>query len=177
MSLCTDVRYLLDRFEIQDKIALYGLGQDLHQPDSGDNDILAQWGELFAPDAEIDCTDVGLSVFSLRGYAELMRGPGLKGGGLDAPFNVWQHIEGHATVTIDGDAATSVAPHLHTHGVRQAEANTFAVGYWHDRWERRAEGWRIVHRRLQQLYFHTFPLTRTPNLFDIAFEGMPVEAG
>lgn len=99
-----------------------------------------------------------------------MRGPGLKGGGLDLPFKVWQHIEGHATVTIDGDSAISTAPRMHTHGVRDADANTFAVGYWHDRWERRPEGWRIVHRRIQQLYFHTFPMSPNPGMFDITFD-------
>lgn len=173
MSLQDHVRYLLDRLEIQDKIVLYGLGQDLHQPGDPDQNTLEQWGELFAPGAEIDCTGVGHKVYTLQEYVELMRGPGLAGGGLDVPFHVWQHIEGHATVTIDGDTATSMAPHLHTHGVRDGGGNTFAVGYWHDRWERRPEGWRIVHRRLQQLYFHTFPLAPNPNLFDIEFEGMP----
>lgn len=34
MSPETDVRYLLDRLEIQDLIAKYGIGQDLHQPDA-----------------------------------------------------------------------------------------------------------------------------------------------
>ena len=173
MSTEANIRYLMDRFEIQDQIALYGLGQDLHQPDSGDNDVLAQWSQVFAPDAVIDCTDVGMGTFTLQQYAELMRGPGLKGGGLDGPFKVWQHIEGHATVTITGDTATSIAPHLHMHGTRDDKANTFAVGYWHDTWQRRAEGWRIVNRRVQQLYFHTFPLTPNPSLFDVKFDGMP----
>ncbi len=165
MSLETDLRYALDRWAIQDKIALYGLGQDLHQAGDKNQNILEQWGELFTDDAQIDCTGVGLKIFGLQEYAEMMRGPGLQGGGMDVPFTVWQHIEGHATVTIDGDTASSIAPHMHTHGVRGSEANTFAVGYWHDRWERRPEGWRIVYRRVQQLYFHTFPLVATPDLF------------
>ncbi len=170
MSLESDVRYLRDRFEIQDKIALYGLGQDLHQPGAANQNILEQWGELFTADAEIDCRDVGLKVFGLREYAEMMRGPKLEGGGLDVPFDVWQHIEGHATVKIDGDVATSIAPHVHTHGVRGQETNFFAVGYWHDRWERRPEGWRITHRRLQQLYLHNFTRAPNPDLFGIEFD-------
>jgi hypothetical protein len=56
--------------------------------------------------------------------------------------------------------------------ITKGEVNTFAVGYWHDRWERRPEGWRIVYLRVQQLYFHTFPLVTNPNMFDIKFDGM-----
>lgn len=158
------IQYLLDRIEIQDKIALYGLGQDLHQADSGDSDVLAQWGEIFAPDATIDATDGAGRVFDLREYAELMRGKGLVGGteGLGYSFDAWQHIEGHATVTIDGDTAHSIAPHLHTHSNRDESGNTFAVGYWHDDWVRTPAGWRISYRRVQNLYFHTFPRVENP---------------
>lgn len=46
MSLEKDVRYLLDRIEIQDKITLYGLGQDFHQPGDSNKNILEQWGQL-----------------------------------------------------------------------------------------------------------------------------------
>ncbi|OLT05647.1 hypothetical protein BJF90_01075 [Pseudonocardia sp. CNS-004] len=160
------IQYLLDRIEIQDKVALYGLGQDLHQADSGDGNVLAQWGELFTLDAEIDATDAGAKVFGLREYAELMRGKDLVGGakGLGYSFDVWQHIEGHATVTIDGDTAHSITPHVHTHGNRDGSSSTFAVGYWHDDWVRTPAGWRISYRRVQHLYFHTFPVIETPLL-------------
>jgi hypothetical protein len=160
------IRYLLDGIEIQDKIALYGLGQDLHQADSGGGNVLAQWGELFTPDAEIDATDGLDTVFDLQAYAELMRGEGLVGGaeGLGTSFNAWQHIEGHATVTIDGDTAHSIAPHLHTHANRDGSSNTFAVGYWHDDWVRTPDGWRISYRRVQNLYFHTFPVVANPQI-------------
>ena len=60
------VRYLLDRLEIQDKVALYGLGQDLHQPDDANKNVLEQWGDLFTPDATIDVTSLGLKVFTLH---------------------------------------------------------------------------------------------------------------
>lgn len=69
-----------DRIEIQDKVALYGLGQDLHQADSGDGNVLAQWGDLFTPDAKIDATDAGAKIFELGEYTELMRGKSLVGG-------------------------------------------------------------------------------------------------
>jgi hypothetical protein len=45
MTLQSDVRYLLDRLAIQDVIARYGLGQDLHQGDNEDQNMLAQWAE------------------------------------------------------------------------------------------------------------------------------------
>jgi hypothetical protein len=158
------IRYLLDRLEIQDQVALYGLGQDLHQADSGDADVLAQWSRLFTPDALIDATDAGGQVLGLQEYAELMRGRGLVGGtaGLGLSFNVWQHIEGHATVTIDADTAHSITPHWHTHASRDGRTNTHAVGYWHDDWIRTDDGWRIRTRRVEHLYFQSFPVVPTP---------------
>lgn len=167
MTSDRQIQYLLDRIEIQDKVALYGLGQDLHQADSGDGNVLAQWGELFTPDAKIDATDAGAKIFELGEYTELMRGKNLVGGteGLGFSFNAWQHIEGHATVTIDGNTAHSITPHLHTHANRDGSSNTFAVGYWHDDWVRTAAGWRISYRRVEQLYFHTFPVVPNPQMF------------
>jgi hypothetical protein len=53
------IRYLLDRVEIQDKIVLYGLGQDLHQPDASDKNILERWNDLFLSDAVIEICEHG----------------------------------------------------------------------------------------------------------------------
>lgn len=163
MSLQDDVRYLLDRTEIQDKIVLYGLGQDLHQPDAQDKNILEQWNELFTPDAQIDLTDVAGAVFNLHDYAELMRGKGLKGGGLEVSFKARNHVEGHGTVKITGDTATSMSLHIHTHETRDGKASLFDVGYWHDTWLRTVEGWRITYRRHQKLYTNTFPIIANPH--------------
>jgi hypothetical protein len=162
MSMQSDIRYLLDRIEIQDKVALYGLGQDLHQAGDSNKNILEQWSQLFTPDAEIDVRSLGLKVFKLDEFAELMRGKDLAGGGLEGPFKAWQHLEGHATVNIDGDTATSLALHLHTHEARDTEANLLDAGYWHDTWVRTAEGWRISFRRHQSLYTNTFPVIPGP---------------
>lgn len=163
MSIESDVRYLLDRVEIQDKIALYGLGQDCHQSGAENKNILEQWGQLFTPDAQIDVTDLGVpKVMSLQEYAELMRGPGLKGGGLEVPFKAWQHLEGHGTVTITGDTAKSVALHLHSHITKDGKANLHDAGYWHDEWVRTPEGWRIKNRRHQFLYTNTYPTVENP---------------
>jgi hypothetical protein len=57
------IRYLLDRVEIQDKIALYGLGQDLHQSDASSKNILEQWNDLFLSDAVIEICDMGIESF------------------------------------------------------------------------------------------------------------------
>jgi SnoaL-like protein len=70
------LRYLTDRVEIQDLVTRYGLGQDLHQ--NGDNNVLEQWHEVFAPEATVDysATDASLEGIGYRELAEAMRGPG-----------------------------------------------------------------------------------------------------
>jgi len=162
MSTESDVRYLLDRIEIQDKVALYGLGQDLHQAGSSNKNVLEQWSQLFTEDATIDLSSLGLKVFHLPEYAELMRGKGMRGGGLEDQYDAWQHLEGHATVKIDGDTATSLALHWHSHQTRDGKANLIDAGYWHDQWVRTAAGWRIKARRHQSLYTNTFPRVENP---------------
>jgi hypothetical protein len=60
---------------IQDLVASYGMGQDLHQAGQ-DNDVLSQWENVFAPDAVIDTGAVGApSAMNLREYAELCVDP------------------------------------------------------------------------------------------------------
>ena len=79
MTTTRDLQYVLDRLEIQDLLAAYGLGHDLHQA-SQDNNVLAQWQDVFTPDAVIDASAVGASSsLTLTEYAELLRGPGLDG--------------------------------------------------------------------------------------------------
>lgn len=166
MSLETNVRYLLDRIEIQDKVALYGLGQDFHQADAENKNILEQWSELFTPDARIDISDFGKPECGLMEYAEIMRGKGLKGGGLEVSFKAWQHIEGHATVTIDGDTATSVALHFHSHAARDGVRNLIDAGYWYDTWLRTPKGWRITKRVHKPCYTNTYPVVSDPLFLD-----------
>jgi hypothetical protein len=165
MTLQSDVRYALDRFAIQDVIARYGLGQDVHQGDNEDQNMLAQWAEVFTPDAVIDASDVGLSAETgLAEFVDFMRGKDRKGDqGLGRLFGRWQHREGYATVTVDGNTATAVSPFFHTHETRDGNANVIHTGLWHDRLERRAEGWRIVHRRLEDVFFNTFPRIANPD--------------
>lgn len=78
MSQTTDLNYVLDRITIQDLIGKYGLGQDLHQPDDKDQNVLEQWSQVFASDAVIDASSVGYGDrIDLIAYAEMKRGKGL----------------------------------------------------------------------------------------------------
>lgn len=52
ISLEQRVQYLTDRIEIQDVILRCRLGQDLHE--NGDNNVLDQWNDVFAPNATAD---------------------------------------------------------------------------------------------------------------------------
>jgi hypothetical protein len=164
MSLENDVRYLLDRAEIQEKISLYGLGQDLHQAGAANKNILDEWNELFTPDATIDVSAAGFKVFPLREYAELMRGKDLKGGGLEVNYKAWQHIEGLTRLTVDGDTAHSLSFYFHTHEARDGNANLIDTGYWHDDWVRTPRGWRVKNRRHQALYMNTYAVIQGPDV-------------
>ncbi|HEY0691006.1 MAG TPA: hypothetical protein VGD71_18455 [Kribbella sp.] len=57
--------------------------------------MFAQWAEVFAPDAVIDASDVGLSaVIGLAEFVDFMRGKHRKGDpGLGRLFGLWQHRE------------------------------------------------------------------------------------
>lgn len=165
MTTTRDLQYVLDRLEIQDLLAAYGLGHDLHQA-SQDNNVLAQWRDVFTPDAVIDASAVGASSsLTLAEYAELLRGPGLDGSaGMPAHFDGWQHREGWGTVTIDGDTATAVSPFLHLHQLTDGSSNLIHAGLWHDQLRRLPHGWRITHRRLQDLYFNNLPRVENPQV-------------
>jgi hypothetical protein len=144
----------MDRVEIQDLVMRYGLGQDLHQ--NGDNDVLAQWDQVFAPDATVDYTAGGAP--GGIGYRELvntMRGPN----GTMNTIQNWQHFQAFSTVTIDGDTATARTPHIHTHkGTTDGHGwNLIQTGFFVDELERLPQGWRITHRRLEITWMDTFP--------------------
>lgn len=165
MTLEEKVQYLLDRSEIQERIAIYGLGQDYHQPGFTNQDSYQEWSEVFTDDVKIDVSDViPAGPFDLAQYIEMMRGKDGSGGGLDADFRVWAHLEHPVKIEIDGDSAKSVSLHIHTHETKDSTGNTSAVGYWFDSWTRTARGWRIVERRIKQLYFNTAQLTDTPGI-------------
>jgi hypothetical protein len=150
------IQYLLDRIEIQDIVARYGLGQDLHE--DGDNGVLQEWNDVFAPDGVVDYSSTGVPQLDGMGYRELvdfMRRPGGSMSGLLR----WQHFQGWSSVTIDADRAIARTPHIHTHkGETDGKGwNLIQTGMFVDELERRPEGWRIAHRSLEILWMDTFP--------------------
>jgi hypothetical protein len=114
---------------------------------------------VFAPEATVDYAAAGdpPAGVSYRELADFMRRPG----GSMSTLRNWQHFEGLPTVHIDGDTATARTPHIHTHkgGTDEAGWNLIETGFFLDRLERRPEGWRIVHRRLEILWTDAFPTT------------------
>lgn len=163
------LHFLSARATIQDKIALYGLGQDLHQTPENNN-VLEQWSHMFADDAVIDMsqTQFGLGSLSVREYAAWMRGAKPGDEGQFGAWKAWQHIQGHASITFESEtAATSIALFFHTHESHDSLSNTLAAGYWHDRWENRDGDWRIVNRRVQMLYFQTLAAVEMPENFRV----------
>jgi SnoaL-like protein len=154
-TLDARVQYLADRIEIQDVIARYGLGQDLHE--NGDNNVLEQWDDVFTADGVANYSSTGVPELANIGFRELvdfMRRPGGSMSGLKR----WQHFQGWSTVTIDGDTATARTPHLHTHtGETDGKGwNLMQSGMFVDRLERTPAGWRIAHRTLEILWMDTF---------------------
>jgi SnoaL-like domain len=153
MSSDTDIRYLLDRLEIQDVIARYALGQNVTQHD----DILLDlWREVFTPDARLDYGTGGFGTGTYVELADWMRGDGPHGRMYE--FTRWQHLLGLPTVTIDGDTATARTDLLVSHkakpdhGAEQDSSwyitSAFAL---HDTLVRTADGWRISFRHLEVL--------------------------
>jgi hypothetical protein len=154
------LRYVLDRIEIQDLMARYGMGQDLHQPYLSEQDVLEQWDDVFTPDATVDYSASGAPDpgVGYRDLARHMRGPKMRGDGSMRDLTAFQHLEGVATVRIEGDTATAMTPHLHTHRSRDelGRWNLMEAGTFHDDLIRTERGWRIQHRRLEILWLDVF---------------------
>ena len=149
------VRYLLDRIEIQDVLARYAAGQDSHQGD--DYQILAEWDRVFAPDATVDYTQAGpgFGKFSYQELAKVMRGDENGKGVMNGAFKKWQHMLGLPLVEIQGDTATARHDLLATH-VGRTNVGTpwhlFDACTFHDNLVRTEHGWRIQFRRLEVHY-------------------------
>jgi hypothetical protein len=155
LSLEDNMRYLLDRIEIQDILARYAAGQDNHQDD--DHEVLIEWDEVFTSDAIVDFTQAGpgFGKCSYRDLARVMRGEEGRSGLMNGAFQKWQHMLGLPLVSIDGDSATSRIDLLATH-VGRTNANTpwhlFDACIFHDELVRTEYGWRIKYRRLEVTY-------------------------
>jgi SnoaL-like domain len=153
MSSGTDIRYLLDRLEIQDVIARYALGQNVTQHD----DILLDlWREVFTPDATLDYGTGGFGKGTYVELADWMRGDGPHGRMYE--FTRWQHLLGLPTVTIDGDTATARTDMLVTHKAKPDDSTEQDSSWYvtsafalYDNLVRTADGWRISFRHLEIL--------------------------
>jgi len=168
MTLDDKLQYLLDRFEIQDVLALYARGQDDHQ--GSDGGILEDWNRVFTDKAVVDYTEAGppFGVCSHTELAELMRGVAEAPGLMSGSFHNWQHMQGLPTVEIRGDTAKARTDLFATHVGRTHAAtpwHLFDAAIFHDDLVRTPHGWRIAYRRLQVIYVEiveTVGLGKTP---------------
>jgi hypothetical protein len=162
------IQYLLDRFEIQDVLALYARGQDDHQGQAGG--ILDDWNRVFTLDAMVDYTEAGppFGIFSHTELAAVMRGVDETPGLMSSSFHNWQHMQGLPTVEILGDTAKARTDLLATHVGRTHAAtpwHLFDAAIFHDDLVRTKQGWRIAYRCLQVIYVEiveTLGLVKTP---------------
>ena len=80
-------------------------------------------------------------------------------------FEVTQHLVGNREVHLDGDRATSRSMFINPNRMRiDGEVRHFVCGgYYHDRLERRPEGWRIV-RRIEDTLWWQDPMPGLPDV-------------
>jgi ketosteroid isomerase-like protein len=112
--------------------------------DGHDWDALAA---VFAPDAVAYLPAGGPPLEGLDAIKARVRGA-------LGPLDASQHLVGSPWVEIDGDTAR-MRHYLFAQHVRTAAAGggLYVVGgAYHDRCERRPEGWRIVHRELHSIW-------------------------
>lgn len=139
------IQELSDRFEIQDLLVTYSDAIDRRDWDALDH--------VFTPDAVIDYTAVG----GIRGALPQIKEFLADGLGL---FSTFQHLTGHAKVTLDGDTATGRAICFNPMTITDAAGteHTMFVGLWYiDRYVRTEAGWRIAERAEERAYVHNPP--------------------
>jgi len=166
MNLEEKVKYLLDRQEIQDVIALYSQGQDLHQGDDGN--IAEQWSKVFTEDAVLDYSTGGYhsDKATYREIIAWMRGDRGNNGVMNV-FSNWQHHMGIPNVSIDGDTATARTEMWCTHRAKPGEdGRTWYLDdavMFHDKLVRTPDGWRISYRYNGILWIDAFPTIKDPS--------------
>ena len=132
-------REMADHFEIERLLVRYAAALDQKDYDRLD--------ECFAADARIDYSEAG-------GIAG--RYPEVKAWLREVldPIEEMQHFITNVDLRCDGDRASGRAYTLNVNGIRDAQGamQHMVVGaVYIDRFERRAEGWRIVERRETRL--------------------------
>ena len=80
-------------------------------------------------------------------------------------FKSFQHFTGSTKLVIDGDAATGVSICHNPMVIEQdGETRVFFVGIWyHDKYVRTPDGWRIKERVEELCYFHNEPDGMAPS--------------
>jgi hypothetical protein len=139
-SACYGGAMALTLNEVADRIAIDELlARYCRAIDTGDWDLL---DTIFTPDAVLDYTSSG----GIRGTYVAVK-PWLAK--VLPLFAVRQHYVTNREITIDGDAATSVAYLYNPMGRRRDDGGLdlfFVGGTYRDRWVRAGDGWRIVER-------------------------------
>jgi hypothetical protein len=151
MTSNAQIQYLLDRLAIQDVLTTYAMGHDDFQGNKSEG-TLETWSRVFADDCEVDYREGGGPRGPWREMFDWMRGTSDKPGVMTGTFANWQHMLGHAIVTIDGDTAHARHDLLATH----ASIETGEDGYhyydactFNDDLVRTPDGWRIELRVLR----------------------------
>lgn len=140
-----------DRLEIDDLLSRYARAIDTQRWDLLDT--------VFAPDAQLDyraaCGIAGPYPEVKRWLAEV----------LPSMFEAYQHHVTNREIRIDGDRAKARSLFLNPNQFRLAgEVVIFTCGgSYHDRLERRVDGWRIV-RRIEDTSWWSNPVPGLPDV-------------
>ncbi len=130
-----------DRVEIEKVLVDYANAIDTHNWDLLD--------QVFTADARLDYHEVGDWVGDRAGLkawlSEVLPAPGS-----------YQHLTATAKIEVDGDRAKSRI-YLHNPMPLGENGLMFEGHRYRDRWERTAEGWRIVDRYFEVCYRHIIP--------------------
>ena len=151
MDIEEKVKYLLDRFEIQDVIVKYSFGQDMHQGEN--NNLIETWKDVFTADAILDYSAAGApAAASYVEMIKIMRGDGTKPGNMNG-FTNWQHLTGNPVVIVNGENASARTDMWMTHKGK-ADSNKqpqslYVAGAFTDKLTRTDKGWKISFRKLE----------------------------
>ena len=148
-----------DRDQILDVLHAYATHLD-----RGTVEVLGT--EVFAPDAVID-----LGYGTWEGTERIVHEYGSE----IAQFGGTAHVLSNARIDIDGDSARSSIYVTAWHWPKETdpakphpEADFVTVGVYLDVLQRRADGWRIVHRRFRRLGPSAIALGAFPAFIDVS---------
>lgn len=155
-----DLATIADRLEIDDLLTRYAVAIDRREWDVLDT--------VFAAGAHLDyrgaCGIEGTYPDMKAWFASVL-----------PMFEATQHLVMNREISIDGDAASVRSQFLNPNRiVINGEARIFTTGgYYHDRLERRPEGWRIVERIEESLWWEN-PMPGLPAVPPGLAEGVVV---